>query len=84
MTQSIKLYCNNGMFRWHPSETEPTHIRTIRDVYDEDTIHPHLPIPTSTVLDIVKCYQNLYGVFIEVVYNDKVYSIKPKYVEVVG
>lgn len=83
MTQSIKLYCRNGMFRWHHSETEPTRIVTTQDAYDEDTIHTHLPIPAGTELDVVKCYQSLYGVFIEVVYNDRVYSIKPKYVEVV-
>ena len=81
--RSIKLYCDNGLFRWHPSEVETTIIQTTCETYDEDTINSNLPIPTGTKLDIIRCYQNLYGCFIEVVYNEKVYSIKPKYVEVI-
>ena len=81
--QSIKLYCENGLFRWHRSETEPTVVRTICNTYDEDTINAHLPIPPETELEVVKCYQCLYGTFIDVNYNGKIYSIKPKYVEVI-
>ena len=65
---------------WTPTET--TRIRTVRSTYDEDTIDSHLPIPAETELEVIKCYQNLYGTFIDVEYSGKLYSIKPKHVEV--
>lgn len=81
---TTKLYCHNGMWVYCSERTPNMTLRTIRDTYDEDTIHSHLPIPAETELAIVKCYNNLYGCFIDVVYNGRTYSIKPKHVEVVS
>ncbi len=80
---TTKLYCHNGLYLWE-KDSPSTIIRTVRDTYDEDTIHSHLPIPTGTELEVVNCYQNLYGCFIDVGYNGRTYSIKPKHVEVLS
>lgn len=80
---TTKLYCHNGLYLWDKGNPQLT-LRTVRDTYDEDTIHSHLPIPAETELEVVNCYQNLYGTFIDVVYNGRTYSIKPKHVEVIS
>lgn len=80
---TTKLYCHNGLYLWE-KDSPSTIIRTVRVTYDEDTIHSHLPIPAETELNVVNCYQNLYGTFIDVEYNGRTYSVKPKHVEVVS
>lgn len=52
-----KLYCNNGLFR-HESSDSVTFVTT-QDTFDEDTIHPHLPIPKDTIVVMKDIVQNL-------------------------
>ena len=78
-----KLYCNNGLFRHKGSDKDVTFITTV-DVFDEDTIHTHLPIPKGGLITMENIVQNLYGTFIQTTWNGKEYNIKPKYLIKVG
>ena len=75
----VKLYCSNGKFLWKEGENATFQIKANTVLWDDMSIHRKLGIPEGTILDVKKCYQNLYGTFIEVDYMGIPYSVKPKY-----
>lgn len=63
-------------------------VETIKDTFEEDwktAIVHHIPyIPKGERLKVVDVLQNLYGTFLEVSYNNRIYSVSPrncKYIE---
>lgn len=73
MTQSIKVYCDNGLNIYH------------KDIYPKGiafkVVHETQGLPKGTIIFSENITQGLLGVYVHCTINDVQHEIKPKYLQ---
>jgi hypothetical protein len=62
--------------------TDKDYVVTRKKCFNEDWKSGYPPIPEGTKVEFLRIFNNLYGTFISVLYDDKIYYLNPYDVDV--
>lgn len=81
----IKAAFANGSYCWNADKTTNQKVKTTVFCQDEDKKAAiklnKQGIPKGETLEVLRMFQNLYGVFVQVKYKTETYNLKPRHLE---